>query len=774
MLDPLFDVFTAVLAWFYSLWPSYGMAVAFLTLTTTIAVTPLTLKSTRSTLQMQQHMPELKRLQSQYKGDRQAMNEATAAFYKQHSVNPVGCLLPMLVQMPIFLVMYRVVHGLTRRTTEVGTQLGFTSRRYADAAFGAVPEYAETPVLRDELTFDPDFLSRDTELYVRLSDNVEMVSWGVDLSRSASSAISESIILALPYLLMILVVLVTSLLQQRQIQGRQSAAAMPPQQQMMMKLIPYMLPVFSYAMPAAVVTYFIISNLVRIAQQAYITRSFYRGEDSLGSQIAKQRDATANQGSTEAEAGEPSPKSVTERKGAPTPKRDAATTRGRAPARKRDAATTRGRAPARKRDGGTKRDGSPPSPSVLPARGAPPRPSVLPARGAPPRPSVLPARGAPPRPSVLPARGLHLNRGLRVGGLVKLPREVVPLSGPGAAALRRPARVRSGATRTAAGTRRRGVDASLVHEGHQSVMEWLEISAASVESAKERALTHLGVHESEAEFEVLSEGRVGLFGRIRREARVRARVIPTPVRSKEGKGRGHNSRKAGSGSARRSEAARPAGSASPQPQSNARANRRAPTNPSTDARPRADNGPRDSGSIGRRRGSNDKENGKPMMDHDTGPSLLEQADLAESFVRGVADTVGVSLAFTRHDVEDGIMRIEADGEGIGLLVGRRGATAQALDELVRTVLQRSGGTTREGKIRIDVGGIRTRRAAALADFTRKVAQEALESGEQIALEPMNRVDRKIVHDAITEFEQLESRSEGEDPHRRVIIGVQPD
>ena len=360
MLDPLFDLATAVLAWFYSLWPSYGMAVAFLTLTTTVAVTPLTLKSTRSTLEMQQYMPELKKLQSQYKGDRQAMNAATAAFYKEHSVNPVGCLLPMLVQMPIFLVMYRVVHGLTRRTTEVGTQLGFTARRYADAAFGAVPEYAETPILRGELTFDPDFLSRDTDLYVRLSDNVEMVSWGVDLSRSASSAISESIILALPYLLMILVVLVTSLLQQRQIQGRQSAAAMPPQQQMMMKLIPYMLPVFSYAMPAAVVTYFIISNLVRIAQQAYITRSFYRGDDSLGARVAKQRTATAGEGSTEAEAEEPSPKSVTERKGAPTPtpKRDAATTRGRAPARKRDGGAKRDGAPARKRDGGAKRDAS--------------------------------------------------------------------------------------------------------------------------------------------------------------------------------------------------------------------------------------------------------------------------------------------------------------------------------------------------------------------------------------------------------------------------------
>ena len=162
------------------------------------------------------------------------------------------------------------------------------------------------------------------------------------------------------------------------------------------------------------------------------------------------------------------------------------------------------------------------------------------------------------------------------------------------------------------------------------------------------------------------------------------------------------------------------------------------------------------------------------MDHDTGPSLLQQADLAESFVRGVADTMGVSLAFTRHDVEDGILRIEADGEGIGLLVGRRGATAQALDELVRTVLQRSGGTTREGKIRMDVGGVRARRAAALTEFTQEVAHQAVESGQEIALEPMNRLDRKIIHDVITDIEQVESRSEGEDPHRRVIIAALPD
>ena len=358
MFDPLFDVVTMVLAWFYSLVPSYGMAIALLTLTAVVAVTPLTLKMTRNMLQMQQHMPELKKLQNQHKGDRQAMNEITMAYYKEHGLNPVGCLLPMLVQGPIFLVMYRVVDGLTRRTTEIGTQLGFTSRRYADGVSGGVSEYAETPMARGDLPFDPDFLSRDSDLYENLSADVEMVSLGVDLSRSASSVISESVVAALPYLVMLLIVLLTSLYQQRQIQGRQGNTAVNPQQQMMMKLIPYMLPVFSYVMPAAVVTYFIVSNLVRIAQQAYITRSFYRGEDSLGAQVAKQRAAIATTEDETTPAKPRSPRSITERKGAPTPKRDAKPARAKAPARRRaqggDKAPARGRAqggdnaPARK------------------------------------------------------------------------------------------------------------------------------------------------------------------------------------------------------------------------------------------------------------------------------------------------------------------------------------------------------------------------------------------------------------------------------------------
>lgn len=302
-------------------------------------------------------------------------------------------------------------------------------------------------------------------------------------------------------------------------------------------------------------------------------------------------------------------------------------------------------------------------------------------------------------------------------------------------------------------------------------MEWLEIRATTVESAKEQALVHLGVDESDAEFEVLSEPRMGLFGRVKQEARVRARVVPTPVRPKDSRGRGHNSRR--SGSTRRSDPARASSEATPQPV--ARTGRKDSTSrnrqqPASAAN--AESGAPERTQAGNRGTPHTKEDEKSMtVDQNRGPSLMEQADLAESFVRGIAEALGIAVAFKRHDLENGIMRIEANGEGVGILIGRRGGTAQAIDELVRTVLQRSGGTTREGKIRMDMGGIRARRAAALEAFARKVAEESAQTQTEIALEPMNRMDRKIVHDVISGLDSVESRSEGEDPHRRVIIAA---
>jgi len=299
-------------------------------------------------------------------------------------------------------------------------------------------------------------------------------------------------------------------------------------------------------------------------------------------------------------------------------------------------------------------------------------------------------------------------------------------------------------------------------------MEWLEVTAPSVESAKELALDRLGVHRSDAEFEVLTEGRLGLFGRVKEQARVRARILPAPVRPKTSRGRrGRRTRSSGRPSAT------PAGDAGQQPgrrKQSAGGKVKSGSAKSAGIKTGGVSSQRSVGAAHNEAGNPRKDN-KKMTAHDTGLSLADQADLAEAFVSGVAEVVGISLTFVRHDLRDGVMRIEAQGDDLGLLIGRRGITARALDDLVRTVLRRAGGTTLEGKIRMDIGGLRERRRAALTAFVKRVAGDAVESGDEIALEPMNRVDRKIVHDAVAEINGAASRSEGLDPQRRVVISA---
>lgn len=338
MISTFFDVIAGVLAFFYSLYPSYGFAVGGLTLAVMLVVTPLTLKSTRSMLQMQRLQPEVKAIQNRHKGDRTAMNEEMMEFYKEHGINPLGGCLPLLVQLPIFLVLFRVVQGITRRVTGVGSQAGWTSGRVGSDTARDV-----TSIASHERPFDPENLPADSEMYRDLIGEglpfadrpTEMLSLGMDLSRSMQNVLSDGVVATFPYFVLIVLVLVSSLYQQRQIRGRNKGAPINPQQEMIMKIIPYMLPVFSFTMPAALVVYFVISNVYRIGQQGYITHSMYKGEESLGAQAARSR--ATSRGDDEDER-RPS-KSTTPKKGQPTPRRDGAKPRAKAPQRRKRASS---------------------------------------------------------------------------------------------------------------------------------------------------------------------------------------------------------------------------------------------------------------------------------------------------------------------------------------------------------------------------------------------------------------------------------------------------
>ena len=149
-------------------------------------------------------------------------------------------------------------------------------------------------------------------------------------------------------------------------------------------------------------------------------------------------------------------------------------------------------------------------------------------------------------------------------------------------------------------------------------------------------------------------------------------------------------------------------------------------------------------------------------------SVKEQAEAAEAFLSGLVEAFGLSGTVTSEEVDDAV-EVRIDGEDLGLLIGPKGRTLWALQELTKTVVQRQQGGGLSTRIRVDVAGYRERRKAALERFTQDAAAAVLESGQARALEPMGAADRKVVHDTVNDIDGVVTRSEGEDPRRRVVI-----
>ena len=153
-----------------------------------------------------------------------------------------------------------------------------------------------------------------------------------------------------------------------------------------------------------------------------------------------------------------------------------------------------------------------------------------------------------------------------------------------------------------------------------------------------------------------------------------------------------------------------------------------------------------------------------------GADLEEQAQVAEEFLTGLLERMGLSAEVDWGEV-DGVMYVDVLGaeeaEGMGLLIGRHGQTLDALQDVVRSAVQRR--TESRCRVIVDVEDYRKRRRSILVERAAAAASRVKRSGRPERLEPMSPYERKIVHDAVNAVEGVETSSEGEDPERRVVI-----
>jgi len=154
------------------------------------------------------------------------------------------------------------------------------------------------------------------------------------------------------------------------------------------------------------------------------------------------------------------------------------------------------------------------------------------------------------------------------------------------------------------------------------------------------------------------------------------------------------------------------------------------------------------------------------IDAATEEELFQQSEIAADYVEGLLDVLDMDGDIDEL-VANGRPVVEVVGGKLQALVGPRGATLEALQDLARLAIFRRTGEP--SRLLLDVGGYRAARRAELAAVARNAIERVREHGEPVRLEPMTAFERKCVHDVVNATEGVVSESHGEEPNRRIVV-----
>ena len=146
--------------------------------------------------------------------------------------------------------------------------------------------------------------------------------------------------------------------------------------------------------------------------------------------------------------------------------------------------------------------------------------------------------------------------------------------------------------------------------------------------------------------------------------------------------------------------------------------------------------------------------------------LTEKRENAARVLREILERMGIEAEVSAFDDGERVI-LDAHGEESGLVIGKKGATLDALQYLINRIVSKKPG---EGPgIVVDAEGYRGRREDSLTDLAQRLAEKAVKTGRPVPVEPMNPHDRRLIHVALAEHEGVTTESEGEGLFRRVVI-----
>lgn len=308
LFDPLYQVVGYLLALLYIPLHNLGLSIIVMTLIVMAVQLPLIAKQTRSMILMQRVQPEIKKIQQQYKEDRQKQNEELLKFYQENKINPLAGCLPLLLILPIGIAVFGTFRhpGIQTHIPQGSGQTGDLYRALCTEGDQHAPIQVKVTTNGQPQTITKTLEPAGTVLPASTPTNSTqedctdhlgvytpkaMHFLGLELNLSASRALKDDgLVSALPYLLMVALVVFSGWYQVRQTQARQlRQGGAPPnaQMQMVTRVMPVFFGVISFGFNAATTLYFIISNGWRIGQQHFVLNKMYEEEGLLNKDAGK-------------------------------------------------------------------------------------------------------------------------------------------------------------------------------------------------------------------------------------------------------------------------------------------------------------------------------------------------------------------------------------------------------------------------------------------------------------------------------------------------------
>ena len=310
-------------------------------------------------------------------------------------------------------------------------------------------------------------------------------------------------------------------------------------------------------------------------------------------------------------------------------------------------------------------------------------------------------------------------------------------------------------------------------------MKDYEVSARTIEEAISQGLEHLGVSISEVTVDVLEEGSKGLFGLFgSRPAKVRL-TLKEDEPSQEDVARSLLAdalKEEAPKPAKQPKAEKPAEKQQEKPQAEEekpeKAEKPAPK-PRKPREPKEAKEPKEPKASKAAKAPKAPKEPKEPKEPPKEIVPAEQADRAtaagraQEFLQELTRLMGVNVSVAVATDEEGNVRVNMDGDTLGILIGRRGETLDALQYL--TSLQVNKGQSNYTRVTLDTEGYRAKREEALVRLANRMANRAQKTGRKVSMEPMNPYERRILHSALQDHPAVTTHSEGEEPNRHVVI-----